>query len=97
MTWIKTIPPEEADNALKKRYEEIYSLYPNEYKAEVYAVKNPYNESTDSVTHAHSLIPDAMQHAISTFGVLMADDLPLTRRQQEMIATVVSSLNRCFY
>lgn len=97
MTWIKTIPPEEADNALKKRYEEIYSLYPNEYKAEVDAVKNPYNESTDSVTHAHSLIPDAMQHAISTFGVLMADDLPLTRRQQEMIATVVSSLNRCFY
>jgi hypothetical protein len=38
-----------------------------------------------------------MRHAMSAFGVLLAPDLPLSRRQQEMIATVVSAHNRCFY
>jgi hypothetical protein len=28
---------------------------------------------------------------------LIGPDLPLSRRQHEMIATLVSSLNRCFY
>ena len=31
------------------------------------------------------------------FGVLLAPELPLQRRQHEMIATLVSALNRCFY
>jgi hypothetical protein len=38
-----------------------------------------------------------MLHALSTYGVLLDPQLPLTRRQHEMIATVVSALNRCFY
>lgn len=97
MTWIQTIGPDAADSDMKARYEAISVLYPEEYREEVKAVRNPQDGSVDSVTQAHSLIPAAMQHAISTFGVLMADDLPLTRRQQEMIATVVSALNRCFY
>ena len=46
---------------------------------------------------SHSLIPQALRHAMSTFGVLLSPDLPLTRRQHEMIATVVSALNRCVY
>jgi len=31
------------------------------------------------------------------FGVLMSTDLPLQRRQHEMIATVVSAVNACHY
>jgi len=46
---------------------------------------------------AHSLIPDALFHAFSTFGALMSPDLPLQRRQHEMIATMVSVANRCVY
>jgi hypothetical protein len=46
---------------------------------------------------SHSLIPDAMLHSFSAFGAMMAPDLPLQRRQHEMIATVVSVTNRCFY
>ncbi len=49
------------------------------------------------VVGAHSLIPDALYHAFATFGVLMSPDLPLTRRQHEMITTVVSAVNRCVY
>jgi hypothetical protein len=46
---------------------------------------------------SHSLIPEALRHAFSTFGALMNPDLPLERRQHEMIALTVSALNRCFY
>ena len=35
--------------------------------------------------------------AFATFGALLSSDLPLTRRQHEMITTVVSVTNRCFY
>lgn len=97
MTWIQTIPPDDADPDLKARYEALHALYPSEYKADVEAVRNPSDGSMDSVSQAHSLIPAAMEHALSTFGVLMSEDLPLTRRQHEMIATVVSALNSCFY
>ena len=52
---------------------------------------------SDSIVASHSLIPDALFHAFATFGVLMSADLPLTRRQHEMITTVVSVANRCHY
>ena len=50
-----------------------------------------------SIVASHSLIPDASFHAFATFGALMSPDLPLTRRQHEMITTVVSVINRCHY
>src|SRR5208283_1442901 len=39
----------------------------------------------------------ALYHAFGTFGALMSPDLPLSRRQHEMIATMVSVTNRCVY
>ncbi len=96
MTWIRIIPPAEADDALRRCYEEVRALYPPEYHTEVDALRRP-DGTTDSITASHSLIPEALRHAMSTFAVLQAPDLPLTRRQQEMIATVVSALNSCFY
>jgi hypothetical protein len=43
--------------------------------------------------YADPVHPDAF----ATFGVLMSPDLPLHRRQHEMITTVVSVTNRCKY
>ena len=97
MTWIRTIPPAEADEDLQRRYQAVRSLYPPEYGVEVPAVVDPATGTADSVVASHSLIPAAMQYAMSTFAVLLSEELPLTRRQHEMIATVVSALNRCFY
>ncbi len=96
MTWINTIPVDQADGHLRRCYEELYALYPPEYAADVPALVRPEG-GTDSVTAASSLIPDAMRHGMATFAVLLNADLPLTRRQHEMIATVVSALNRCVY
>jgi hypothetical protein len=96
MTWINTILAKDSSGPLRRAYEEVYALYPPEYQITVEAVQRADGES-DSVVAAHSLIPDAMKHIMSTLGVLMQPDLPLTRRQHEMIATVVSARNRCFY
>jgi hypothetical protein len=96
MTWIKTVSEAEAGPTLRQSYEAVYGLYPGEYRHEVPALRNA-DGGADSIVAAHSLIPEALKHAMSAFGVLLAPDLPLSRRQHEMIATVVSSLNRCFY
>jgi len=96
VTWICTIPPQEADAELRRVYETLRGLYPPEYHIENEALKRP-DGGSDSIVAAHSLLPDAMFHAMSTHASLISPDMPLTRRQQEMISTVVSALNGCFY
>ena len=94
MAWIKTIPFAEADERLRRALETQRGLYPVEYAAPVEAAGD--GESA-GIVESHSLIPDALYHAFSTFGSLMSPELPLTRRQHEMITTVVSVTNRCHY
>jgi hypothetical protein len=92
MTWIKTVPMAEADEKLRKAVEAQRALYPPEY-----ALPTGITDEAGSIVASHSLIPDALYHAFATFGVLMSPDLPLTRRQHEMITTLVSVTNRCHY
>lgn len=96
MPWITVIKPQDADEPLRRTYEQIYALYPATYRDAVPSLVRS-DGSEDSITAAHSLIPEAMRHIMSTLGVLFQPDLPLTRRQHEMIATVVSAQNECFY
>jgi hypothetical protein len=92
MTWIRTVPLSEADEKLRKAMEDQKLLYPKEYATPVHPV-----EGGSSIVASHSLIPDALYHAFATFGALMSPDLPLSRRQHEMITTMVSVTNRCVY
>ena len=96
MTWITTTPIEAAGPELRSIYEAIYSLYPTDYAAPVATLTRP-DGGSDSITAAHSLIPEAMRHMMSGLAVAMQPHLPLTRRQHEMIASVVSAQNACFY
>jgi hypothetical protein len=96
MTWIKTIPYEEASEELKRLYESVRALYPHEYADPVQSLTRA-DGGSDSVVTAHSIIPEAMRHMMSGLGALLQPNLPLTRRQQEMIASVVSIQNQCFY
>jgi hypothetical protein len=96
MTWIKVIPPSDADADLKRCYDAVYALYPREYGHTPVSLARP-GEDAERIVASHSLIPQALLHSFSTFGALLSPDLPLTRRQHEMIATVVSATNRCFY
>ena len=93
MTWIKTVPASE-DERVKKAAEAQRQLYPIEYASPVHPTPNG---ETSGIVDSHSLIPDALYHAFATYGTLLSPDLPLERRQHEMIATMVSVTNRCHY
>lgn len=90
MTWIRTIPMEEADEALQRLMEAQRAMYPKEYASSV-------SPGGDSITASHTLMPQALYHIFGAFCAMMAPDLPLSRAQHEMIATMVSVVNRCFY
>ena len=94
MTWITTIPASEADETLRRAMEEQRGFYPKEYATPVHPTLD--GEGAQIVL-SHSLIPEALYHAFATFGVLMSPELPLERRQHEMVATMVSVTNRCVY
>jgi hypothetical protein len=97
MTWIKTAPYEQASSDLRRVYEAIRALYPREYGGEpVPSLVRP-DGTSDSITAAHSLIPEAMRHMLCGFAALLRPDLPLTRRQQETLTSVVSVRNSCFH
>jgi len=83
MTWVKTIPLSEANENLLHALELQRSLYPKEYATPVFRT----DDGVAGIMGSHSLIPDALYHAFSTFGGLMSPELPLARRQHEMIAT----------
>jgi hypothetical protein len=93
MTWIRTIPISEADEKLRQAIETQKAVYPKEYADPVH----PDSSGASAIVGSHTLIPDALYHSFATFGALMSPDLPLSRRQHEMIATVVSVTNRCKY
>ena len=93
MTWIKTVTVDESEE-VRKAVESQRALYPIEYATPVHPT--PDGE-TAGIVASHSLIPTALYHAFATFGSLMSPDLPLDRRQHEMITTVVSVTNRCHY
>jgi hypothetical protein len=81
---------EDADEKLRRLMEATRATYPKEYAS-------PVSPGGDSIIASHTLIPDALYHIFSGFGVMMSPDLPLTRAQHEMIATMVSAVNDCYY
>lgn len=92
MAWIRTVSPE-ADGAVHEAMARQRSLYPSEYAEPVHEL----DEGLPGIVASHTLIPQALYHAFATFGALMAPELPLQRRQHEMIATMVSVTNKCRY
>lgn len=98
MAWIKTVSLGEADERLLRLLEAQRSFYPVEYAQPVHGVDTtPSGQEVPGIVASHTLIPDALYHAFSTFGALMNPELPLDRRHHEMITTVVSVANRCRY
>jgi len=93
MTWIKTVSTSQ-DDRVRKAAEAQRELYPIEYATPVHPTPDG---DTSGIVESHSLIPDALFHAFATYGSLMSPELPLERRQHEMIATMVSVINRCHY
>ena len=98
MTWIKVVPPGSGDPAVDAAYADAYRDYPVEYSpAAKKEMHMPPAVAADSIVASHSLIPDALRHMFAGYAALLHPDLPLGRRQHELIAVTVSTLNACFY
>jgi hypothetical protein len=93
MAWIRTTPLEGEEDVVNEAMDAQRGLYPIEYAQPIQEL----DQGVPGIIASHFLIPKAMYHAFSTFGALMSPDLPLARRQHEMIATMVSLTNKCHY
>lgn len=81
MTYIKLIAEDSAGPNLNKLYQR--------YKA-------PWG-GVDNILKIHGLLPETLTPHVDLYRTLMFGKGPLTRRQREMIAVVVSETNRCGY
>lgn len=81
MAWIRTVEEGEAEGSLKSLYE---------------GVRNQAG-MVPNILKVFSLHPEAMRATIGVFQTLMYGPAPLSRPQREMIALVVSTINRCHY
>ena len=81
MAWIRTISEEQATGQLAEIYGQLRKTFP--------VVPN--------VLKAFSMRPELLAHLRGVATTATFGGSRLTRSQEEMIATVVSSLNRCHY
>lgn len=88
MAWIRTYNIHNADPALLDAYGQLREQLPPEY-AEA--------PEPAAIVQSHSLDPKAMLLNFSAGMHLIAGPSPLSRREREMINTVVSAANKCFY
>lgn len=92
MAWI----PRRSDREVAAATRAALSRFPPEYAAG-HPSWLPEAVRRDSIVQTHSQIPSLLEPVFTALAALFAPDLPLTRRQHEMIATVVSAANDCFY
>ena len=81
MPYIRTVPPNEATGPLKEEYET--------------AARRAGHVA--QILQLQSLNPAGLHAGVQLYIALMHGPSALTRAQRELIATVVSSANDCFY
>ena len=96
MTWIERRPP--SDPEVAAALKAAMAGYPPDYApTRRQERKLPPVVMQDSIVLAHSLMPEALRGMFGGYGAMLHETLPLTRRQQEMIAVTVSAINACYY
>lgn len=81
MAWIRVIDEADADGHLKESYEQIKKA----------------RGKVANIMKVHSLQPEAMMAHLHLYKTIMFGLPGLSRRQRELLATVVSALNQCAY
>jgi hypothetical protein len=51
----------------------------------------------ESIVFAHARMPGLLAGFFSGYNSVFREGLPLSRREQELVASVVSKANDCFY
>ncbi|HLU48156.1 MAG TPA: carboxymuconolactone decarboxylase family protein [Planctomycetota bacterium] len=81
MAWVRTIRPEDADGPLREEYER--------------ALRRAGRVAP--ILRISSLHPKALSLWIDLYLEVMHGPSPLTRRERELVAVVVSATNGCHY
>ena len=81
MAWIKIVEPEQATGELKQEYEQA-----------VRRARKVFN-----ILKVQSLNPPALHASMELYMTTMYGASGVSRAEREMLATVVSWANRCFY
>jgi uncharacterized peroxidase-related enzyme len=80
--WIHVVSEEEAEGELK-------DLYEQEFDSE--------RQGTDNILAVHSLNPPTLRAHVDLYHTVMHAKSPLSRTEREMVAVVVSAINKCRY
>ena len=82
MAWIETIAPDDARGLLRRLYESAQKRAGKVFH----------------ILRLQSLRPRVLRSSTELYmEVMISPESPLSRRQREMIATMVSRANQCFY
>jgi len=81
MPWIQQISIEDADGLLKKEYDKALQRAGRLWH----------------IVHVMSLNPLVLKTSIQFYGAVMFCRSPLSQVQRELLATVVSQENHCYY
>jgi alkylhydroperoxidase family enzyme len=81
MAWIRQVGDHEAEGALKAHYD-----------AAVKRAGKVWN-----IVRIMSLNPAVLEASMAQYRAIMFGESPLTRRQREMLAVVVSAVDGCHY
>lgn len=66
-------------------------------EGELLELYESFNGKLANILKVHSLNPKSMKSHLDYYKVIMFGKSPLKRSVREMIATVVSATNECFY
>ena len=81
MSWIRTIPPDEAKGPLARSYATAVARAGRVFQ----------------IVRAMSLQPRTLDASMAFYGELMHGPSALSRRRRELLAVVVSAANECHY
>jgi len=81
MAWIKVVQPEEATGDLKREYDDAAKRAGKVF----------------NILKVQSLNPGALRASMQMYRATMFGPSGLSRAEREMLATVTSWANRCFY
>ncbi len=81
MSWIQTVKPGAAEGLLGRIYKDALGRAGRVYH----------------IVRSMSLWPGVLRASMGLYGELMLRPGPIPRRQREMIAVVVSTVNDCHY
>ena len=81
MAWIKTIADDQATGMLRRCYDEAIRRAGKVF----------------GILRVQSANPPVLRASMGLYGAIMHGDSPLSRATREMIATVVSRTNGCYY